>query len=1256
MHKLEEFYSTEGIFLDKNNDGLFDGLKGKIILKKDASQVEKITALNILARLAYESTAISTDNILFKDKLQEKEEYNIMILTDNESNYISKNETSFEIKNNNLLIISKSDRALEKTSSYIYARFPYIWDVNADSVKLVQLLDNFRCSLCSDLWISKIVVNSKYQGLSKVFIRVDTEEEDKYAKEIIEIADIKKFSKIKEIEIKINENKTITLKNEDFKKVEFNKFKYNSSDDSSYNLSNLFSPEGFYKSSNIQFMPDTMNVSIALSVNASNETIEAAGSIISRLAIDCLELKLPLVSTFEESKNNKNMLLIKEIEENKEAELLVDKTNNNVVLQGSGVNLIKFSKKIAKEYPFVDKDKNSTLLQLTDKLTDVVNCKNVEGQIIYTENYLNDIANTSDLKMYLSEGSKLNNKAVNTRIKDKYNVKNVEILDYKEEETIWEKSKEFDWEVRIFKNILKQELYPMINKGDEVKILGYLSEEPSVRENLTNNIYKELKEKGVKDVECKIYNSYKQGFSWITEKIIPYMKHEINTESIKNIVINFKPFLPEGTTEWSDEDGATPKLDADRENNENKWFDLPIRFLQELYPVDDIIAQELNIDREKIIFEDNENMEKTYEFSCISKDDEVMFTDEFEVKTFERPYLNEFPKIAKVHPTTGWIKVYINGSVVIDKRIKTDLENIWDFYQEEVLSSTKDYIMEITNGEIKAECQPFFKQLKLEIEASEPDYKIPTRKDLISSLDSLHEDIYFVGLDFFKILGMRTSGEATNEPGLVLPMIKKAKGKNPKIKTTLIKEKFKTPVIFIDNKQVELEQKSFNKLNLYKILQKDNNTTICFKIENKETFELLSKYCRLIENKILNNPVVNLLYNIKFDLFEKGELISSSFINKELNIKKTEKIYIDSRKVKTDELIGYDDYIKIMKHLENVKGIKTYPITKSYQGRDIYAIEMIDYDINEIVSRYKLINSKPVYYINSRHHANEVSSTNAAFDLVKLLLNDDEYKEYLKKINIVIIPFENADGGYIHYELQKQNPEWKLHIARYNSVGKEFAYDYFNPDTKYTEALAYTRLWYKWLPDVIVDNHGVPSHEWDQQFSGYVSPWFKGFWLPRALYYGYFWYLKPEQYKENREVSEGIQDAVADYINEDNEMSEWNHDWKDRFEKYANKWMPKLFPADYYKNLIFYWIPYEQNDKGYHSSHRYPNITCMDWTTEVSDETAQGEYLRLCAKAHLKACLATMKYINCLNAKPEVLDTEEENLIILKKIRKRPLC
>ena len=66
---------------------------------------------------------------------------------------------------------------------------------------------------------------------------------------------------------------------------------------------------------------------------------------------------------------------------------------------------------------------------------------------------------------------------------------------------------------------------------------------------------------------------------------------------------------------------------------------------------------------------------------------------------------------------------------------------------------------------------------------------------------------------------------------------------------------------------------------------------------------------------------------------------------------------------------------------------------------------------------------------------------------------------------------ENVDGAAIHYELQKEHPTWKFHVARFNSLGKEFYYEHFQQDTIHSEAMGLTRIYDRYVPDMIVDNH-----------------------------------------------------------------------------------------------------------------------------------------------------------------------------------------
>mgnify|MGYP000697831657 CR=1 FL=1 len=117
-------------------------------------------------------------------------------------------------------------------------------------------------------------------------------------------------------------------------------------------------------------------------------------------------------------------------------------------------------------------------------------------------------------------------------------------------------------------------------------------------------------------------------------------------------------------------------------------------------------------------------------------------------------------------------------------------------------------------------------------------------------------------------------------------------------------------------------------------------------------------------------------------------------------------------------------------------------------------------------------------------------------------------------------------------------------------------------ETIHREARGLKRLFMNKLPDFLIDNHGVPSHEWEQQFAGYTSPSFRGFWLPRSLIYGYFFHIDEERYKSNITLNKKMEDVVADAFLQDKKITDINLSWARQFEKYAHTWMPKIIPGE----------------------------------------------------------------------------------------------
>jgi hypothetical protein len=243
--------------------------------------------------------------------------------------------------------------------------------------------------------------------------------------------------------------------------------------------------------------------------------------------------------------------------------------------------------------------------------------------------------------------------------------------------------------------------------------------------------------------------------------------------------------------------------------------------------------------------------------------------------------------------------------------------------------------------------------------------------------------------------------------------------------------------------------------------------------------------------------------------------------------------------------------------------------------------------------------------------------------------------------------------------LQREHPTWKHHPARYNAVGYEFAEDNDNPDTPFGEARVRDRIWQRWLPDIVVDNHGVPSHEWVELFAGFGSPprFRTSYWQVQAMIYGILFYLDGEQFPEHRLAAHALREAVAHAVSSDAELLQWNRRYRDRYVSWGTHWVPDRFPANTHRDMIWYFggYPADQERARRSPAARYPSVTVASWVTEVPDETAHGEHLRLTAKAHLVANWATIDLLAASAMPPErrMLRTTRGTRIVV--CRRRPI-
>ncbi len=199
-----------------------------------------------------------------------------------------------------------------------------------------------------------------------------------------------------------------------------------------------------------------------------------------------------------------------------------------------------------------------------------------------------------------------------------------------------------------------------------------------------------------------------------------------------------------------------------RSNRRHRW-------LHELYPIDEVLSRDLGIPLDRITFHKTDFF-MPQPMKCLPK---TLQASRFSRSRSNRdlrcePCSIRFPDYAKVRVSTGWLHAVVDGTVVADEQVETDPERFWNIYQSNTLPKIHEYILQLYEGKPLPECAPHFGKLEVDLWLSEPDYRIGIGEERISTLEALHEDIYFETLLFFEILGL-------HNPGRIIPRVHRAR-------------------------------------------------------------------------------------------------------------------------------------------------------------------------------------------------------------------------------------------------------------------------------------------------------------------------------------------------------------------------------------------------------------------------------------------------------------------------------------------------
>jgi hypothetical protein len=255
--------------------------------------------------------------------------------------------------------------------------------------------------------------------------------------------------------------------------------------------------------------------------------------------------------------------------------------------------------------------------------------------------------------------------------------------------------------------------------------------------------------------------------------------------------------------------------------------------------------------------------------------------------------------------------------------------------------------------------------------------------------------------------------------------------------------------------------------------------------------------------------------------------------------------------------------------------------------------------------------------------------------MAELLLTDPEYQETLKKVNVVIHPITNPDGAQLAYDLYKITPYFMLHAGYLGSLGMDVTASQWESDPVYPETKVRPKLWSTWLPDIFLNPHGYPSHEWVQLFSEYAG-WVRNrvtesrsWWGMRGWFMPGFSYLDDPRYPRHKDAAFEIRERITRNINSVPELRALNDRAYARYRRYGFEHDQKNFKLDFSDNVLIYTAIKGSRASSSSSSfmRRQPKITIWSGTTEAPDETAQGDWLKLVATAGLQWDRALLDYL-----------------------------
>ncbi len=810
-------------------------------------------------------------------------------------------------------------------------------------------------------------------------------------------------------------------------------------------------------------------------------------------------------------------------------------------------------------------------------------------------------------------------------------------------------------EVERFRAVIDERVLPSVTEGDPVAVRARLSEPPEVRRRLEEEVRAALLERGADPnaTVVEVRSAFKQGYYWLHEGVRP----RLQGADIGEILIRFRRNDP--PEEWPQQAIHTP-----------------VRWLHEIFPIDEVLARELDLDLDHIRFE--QVLEgPTYEVRVTDPAGAVILTESFDPKWVLRPYVDRFRDYEQVRVTTGWIEARAGGRTLADERIVTDPEAFWDYYQGTVLPAIYEYVMERHEGIPRGgdADAPHFGELVVEARLSEPDYRLGVDNEIHSTMDALHEEVYFGTIEFFDLLGRHSRGQGLTHPGRVIPvMLPKSDGGAGTVSVSFSGFATSRPAVVVRHRErsgetgetrldiprIAMERPSARRAHVREGTSGLSHLALRVRVDTDADMRdslLVHAPPLQVDERMLSGEQVEATLGHIEAMRARGMYASALAFpglgTIEAQVEWTHEEDPDARRTvhlaangtpdphpdwrallpegwsySGERLVQWDTPMpppeghRILAQMGAAfEEARVYRAGESYLGRTIWAMDLMPPIAASHWSRAKATTHKPTVIYSARQHANEVSSTSHVLRHAELLLTDPGQRPKLDRVNVVIHPFTNPDGAQLAYDLYRMTPDYILHAGYLGSLGVDVTSGAGDDQPIYPESKVRGRLWEAWLPDIFLNPHGYPSHQVVQLFSEYTGLVRRGRVTERNWGFNKGWfmpgfgYVDSPEFPRHRDAAFELRDRITRGINSNRDVFEMNQRTYARYQRYGADFDTDVFRLPMTDSVLIQ-MPLK-GSTGAGGGGYNPRVTIWSGVTEAPDETAHGPWMELVAKAGL---------------------------------------